>query len=211
MLHSLPASHARQAAITQDGNFCSEGVIYKLTSGHSRWHRAACATCLLPLVLLGLTEEREEVALQRQGSSRSLWQLKCEAGHLKMAQGRVRAGSCPEADFSPAPASTREYMGWLLLQGMCCFHPDKIAAPIPIPAVAGKESISICSSLLLFLSAILFPSTPSYLSSLHWNFCPLQPSCPLFHFLPPNPSADSATALPPPATPNFALKDYCKL
>lgn len=87
----------------------------------------------------------------------------------------------------PSPASTQEYKGWLLLQGMSCFHPDKIAAPIPIPAVAGKENISIYSSLLLFLSATLFPSTPSHLSSCHWDFCPLQPSCPFFHSPTPHP------------------------
>lgn len=86
--------------------------------------------------------------------------------------------------YSPVPASTQEYRGWLLLQGMHCSHSDKTAALIPIPAVAGTESISICSSLLLFLSATLFPSTSSYLSSLLWNFCPVQTSCSPFQFSP---------------------------
>lgn len=63
---------------------------------------APCYLCNVPLslLLLGLIEERREMALQSQWGSSCLCPSKSEAGHLKIAQGRVRGGSCPEAGYS---------------------------------------------------------------------------------------------------------------
>lgn len=94
-------------------------------------------------------------------------------------------------------------MGWLLLQGICCSHPERITAPSPISAVAEKESISISSSFLssLFLHPFSFNTL---LANLHENFSHFKLSG-LFSTSPlPHPTPGSATTLPPPATLNFA-------
>lgn len=94
-------------------------------------------------------------------------------------------------------------MGWLLLQGMCCSHPERITAPIPISAVAEKESISISSSFIspLFLYPFFFNTV---LAKLHGNFSPFKLLGPFSISPLPHPTPGSATTLPPPATLSFA-------
>lgn len=168
----------------------------KTHKGRSCWHRATSAICLC-LLAAGVNRGKERGGTQKSMELKlfvtaDIWS---STSQNCSKQGQSRQQPCNRLFhliYYPASASTQEYMRQMLLQGMHCSHPDKIADPILIPAVAGKESIFIYSYLPFFLSATSFPSTPSYLSSLHWiltpssflSSFPLPPPQPQ-HWLPP--------------------------
>jgi len=117
--------------------FCNEHVNQKLLSGHSCWHRATHARCLCPSFCRGRQRKGERWHSKFSGDP-----AVCDSRDLRQDNSKLlKAGSEQAAAhliYPAAPASTQGYTGWLLLQGMHCYHPDKIAAPIPIPSSSRK-------------------------------------------------------------------------